>query len=162
MQHYQKINHQLSFVLILLIFYKKIIISLLKEKSFNYNFMKLIFTFTLFVISILTYSQELNQIDKRALNYYSTDELKEMPQSKIKEVNFYYSESFIIPEEFKEIIKAENINIKTYEEYRQINERAKVYLYKETSTGEVQEESNYFIYLLSKNELKEAYKTLNN
>lgn len=109
----------------------------------------------------MAYTQEIVIIDNRAKENYTEKEISEMPISKVREINFYYSESFIIPDEFKGIIKSENINIKTYEEYRQLTERTKVFLYTDSTKGETQELSNYFIYLLSKNELQQAYKNLN-
>lgn len=123
--------------------------------------MKIILMFVFVYAFNMAYTQEIVKIDKRAKENYTEKDISEMPISKIKEINFYYSESFIVPDEFKGIIKPEHINIKTYEEYRQTDKRTKVYLYNETSIGEIQEASNYFIYLLSKNELQKAYKNLN-
>ncbi len=103
------------------------------------------------------------QIDKRALNYYSQEEIKSMPESKIKKINYLYRYSFIIPDEFKGQIDPNSIDIRKYARYRKLNEMAKVYLIDETKN--VKGESDYnlsdkYIYLISIEDLRDAYEKI--
>jgi len=112
--------------------------------------------------SSVLFAQKI-QIDKRALKYYSEEEIKSMPINKIKKINFLYSQSFIIPEEFKGQIDPNSIDIRKYSRYRKLNEMAKVYLIDHNK--EVKGESDYnlsnkYIYLISIEELRDAYEKI--
>ena len=105
------------------------------------------------------YAQKI-QIDKRALKYYSQEEVKSMPESKIKKINYLYKYSFIIPDEFKGQIDPNSIDIRKYARYRKLNEMAKVYLIDDSK--EIKGESDYnlsgkYIYLISIEDLRDAY-----
>ncbi len=100
------------------------------------------------------------QIDKRALNYYSKEEIQSMPESKIKKINYLYKYSFIIPDEFKGQIDPNSIDIRKYARYRKLNEMAKVYLIDDTKEPKAESDYNLsgkYIYLISIEDLRDAY-----
>lgn len=101
------------------------------------------------------------QIDKRAYAYYTQDEISQMPDYKIKQINFLYQQSFIIPKEFKGQINPDEIDIRKYSRERAPHQRVKIYLKNPVSEKREQDNvSNKYIYLLSIDELQEAYENL--
>lgn len=120
---------------------------------------RFIFTGLLVFLVNLGYSQKVT-IDKRAYAYYTQEEIAQMPEFKIKQVNFLYRQSFIIPDKFKGQINPDEIDIRQYSKQRLPHSRAKVYL---KSPGTSREKDNFtgqYIYLLSIDELQEAYENL--
>ena len=119
---------------------------------------KLIFAFT--ILLFISVNAQQIELDKRALNYYSKEQITKIPDTKIKQINFLYQESFIIPKEFEGQINPNDIDIRDYSQQRLPNEQAKVFLINKDATKEKESQSNYYIYLISIEELQEAYKTI--
>lgn len=114
----------------------------------------LIFVF----ITVSGYAQNSNLLDRRALSTYSSDDVNQMPLAKIKQLNFYYRESFIVPGEMKSLVNPDDINIKIYEDYRQLKERTKVNLFRtDIPKSENMPTSANYIILLSKQEVSDAF-----
>ena len=122
---------------------------------------KIIILSVLFSISIFSFSQQKIQIDKRAYNYYTKEEINSMPACKIKKINYLYKHSFIIPEEFKGQIDPNSIDVRKYSRYRKLHENAKVYLIDDTKDVKGESDKNNlsgkYIYLISIEELRDAY-----
>ncbi len=100
-------------------------------------------------------AQDKIKIDNRAYNHYTIEEIKQMPDSKIEKLNFLFNESFIIPEQMKNKIKKEEIDVYSYSVFRKENERVEVSL---TITKEIV--SKEYIILLSYKEMDEAYQKI--
>ena len=108
----------------------------------------------------LVYGQKTT-IDKRAFSYYTQSEINQMPEYKIKQINFLYQHSFVIPNEFNGQINPNDIDIRQYSKQRLPHTRAKVFL--ESIAPTEKERDNFtgqYIYLLSIDELQEAYDNL--
>ena len=120
--------------------------------------------FTVSIILMLFVSFAYGQkttIDKRAYSYYTQNEINQMPEYKIKQINFLYQHSFIIPDEFKGQINPDNINIRQYSKQRLPHQRVKVFLKgTENNSKERDNFTGQYIYLLSIDELQEAYDSL--
>jgi|GEM_PF-3502266 len=119
-------------------------------------------TFTIFFVFFVsvTFAQK-TQIDKRAYAYYTQDEIRQMPDYKIKQINFLYQQSFIIPKEFEGQINPDEIDIRKYSRQRAPHQRIKVYLKNPATERKEQDNvSNKYIYLLSIDELQEAYENI--
>jgi hypothetical protein len=118
----------------------------------------------LFFLTIFAFSQQEIQIDKRAYNYYTKEEINSMPINKIKKINFLYKHSFIIPEEFKGQIDPNKIDVRKYSRYRKLHERTKVYLIDDSKTpkgeSDVNNLSGKYIYLISIDELRDSYEKI--
>ena len=95
------------------------------------------------------------KIDNRAYNHYTIEEIKQIPDSKIEKLNFLFNESFIIPEQMKDKLKKEEIDVYSYSVFRKENERVEVSL---TITKEIV--SKEYIILLSYKEMDEAYQKI--
>ncbi len=120
----------------------------------------LITSIFLMLLTAFSFAQK-TPVDKRAYAYYTQEEISQMPDYKIKQINFLYQHSFVIPDEFKGQINPNDIDIRLYSKQRLAHQRAKVYL-KNPSTME-KERDNFtgqFIYLLSIDELQEAYENI--
>ncbi|OFX55531.1 MAG: hypothetical protein A2046_00820 [Bacteroidetes bacterium GWA2_30_7] len=115
--------------------------------------MKHIFAFIFLIICTLSYSQEKTQIDKRALNYYSEQEIKEMPVSKILQTNYLFRDSYIIPDEFKQSLNSENVDGFKLGAFRKEKERVKINIDIEK---EEKITSNKYVILLSYEEVDKA------
>jgi len=114
----------------------------------------------LLLLTHLLFSQQ-PVLDKRAYAYYTQEEINKMPDYKIKQVNFLYRNSFIIPKEFKGQINPDSIDIRQYSKQRLPYKRAKVYLKTQNiSTKEKDNFNGQYIYLLSIEELKAAYENI--
>jgi len=115
--------------------------------------------FFLFFVSV-TFAQK-TQIDKRAYAYYTQDEISQMPDYKIKQINFLYQHSFIIPKEFEGQINPDEIDIRKYSRQRAPHQRVKVYLKNAVTDRKEQDNvSNKYFYLLSIDELQDAYENI--
>ena len=112
------------------------------------------------VLFFVSTKAQKTQIDKRALNYYSQEQISKMPDSKIKQINFLYQESFVIPEEFKAQINKDDIDIRDYSRQRLKDKRAKVFVINKNAKREKESESSMYFYLLSIEELQQAYKNI--
>ncbi len=114
----------------------------------------------LILIASSVFGQEIT-VDKRAYGYYTQNEINKMPKYKIKQINFLYQHSFTIPDEFKGQINPNDIDIRQYSKQRLPHSRAKVFL---KTQGDTQKERDNFtgqyIYLLSIDELREAYENI--
>jgi hypothetical protein len=121
--------------------------------------MKKLFLSTVLLLSFFISKAQKTEIDKRALNYYTQEQISEMPDVKIKQVNFLYQQSFIIPEENIKKINPQDINIIDFNQSRLPNERAKVYL-SDKNSKEGSENPELYFYLLSIEELQQAYKNI--
>lgn len=115
--------------------------------------MKLIAFVILLGICTLSYSQETVQIDKRAFNYYTEQEIKEMPVLKIIQTNYLFRESFIIPDEFKQTLNSENVDGFKLGAFRKEKERVKISIDIEK---EEKLSSNKYVILLSYEEVDKA------
>ena len=112
--------------------------------------------FTLFIllgICTLSYSQESLQIDKRAINYYSEQELADMPLSKILQTNYLFRESYIIPDEFKQTLNSENVDGFKLGAFRKEKERVKINV---DMDKEGKSASNKYVILYSYEEVDKA------
>ncbi len=118
--------------------------------------------FAIFFTFIVTVGfAQKTQIDKRAYAYYTQDEINQMPDYKIKQINFLYQHSFIIPKEFDGQINPDEIDIRKYSQQRAPHQHVKVYLKNAVTDSKEQENvSNRYFYLLSIDELQEAYENL--
>lgn len=119
--------------------------------------MKVVFIVIAFISTIQVFSQNSNLVDRRALNKYSVDEINKMPKSKIDKLNYFYSSSFIVPEEMKGLINAQDIDIADYSLFRKekTNEKIDLGAIKEHFTGK-------YIILISHEELEKAYNEIEN
>ena len=115
-------------------------------------------TLVLMFLFFSIYAQK-TEIDKRALNYYSADQIEKLSDVKIKQINYLYQQSFIIPEEFKTKINSVDIDIRKYSNCRLPDKKAKVALIK-GDEREVSQGESVYIYLISIRELQEAYKRI--
>lgn len=111
-----------------------------------------------FTISSI-YAQK-TQLDQRALQKYSQEQIQKMPERKIRQINFLYQHSFIIPTEFKDKINATSIDISNYSKMRLVDQQVKVNLINPKASRESESTTDYYIYLLSIDELKQAYKNI--
>lgn len=107
------------------------------------------------MISILSYSQNSNIVDKRALNHYSKEELNNMPLNKILKLNYLFSSSFIIPEEMKKNIDPSEVDVYIYGSYRKENEEVKIDL-----GAPFEKRTGKFIILLPFKDIDDAYKAI--
>lgn len=95
-----------------------------------------------------------NTLDERAKKYYSEEQIKSFTPEKIKQINFYYSKSFVILK--KDVcascpaIDASTIDVTKFESSRAEDRRVVVFL---TKPG-------HPIELLSWNEIKAEYAKL--
>ena len=112
------------------------------------------------VLFFISTKAQKTQLDRRALNYYSQEQIAKMPNSKIKQINFLYQESFIIPEEFKTQINKDDIDIRDYSKQRLKDKRAKVFVINKNAKRETGSEKSIYFYLLSIEELQQAYKKI--
>jgi hypothetical protein len=119
----------------------------------------LLFICLLIIVTKINFAQNVNKVDKRALNYYTTEEINNMPLTKINQINYLYTKSFIIPDEFKNKIKPDDIDIRLYSGFRKQNERAKAYIYSMIE-GIDKNNSNEYIILLSISEIQQAFKEI--
>lgn len=105
----------------------------------------------------LLHAQESSsiEIDKRAYNYYSADEISAMPNVKIEKINFLITSSFIIPNEMKGRFDKKDINGFEYTAFRKENERVTVPI---LVNQEVK--SKEYIILLSEKEIEIAYQNI--
>lgn len=103
----------------------------------------------IFLLTSNAYSQE---IDSRVYNHYSKEEVNTMGPEKIEKMNFLLRESFIIPDEMKDVISHDDVDVLDYAVLRLEDQRAKVHLLidKEISDGP-------YFYLISFKELDAAY-----
>lgn len=113
----------------------------------------LIFVFcNIFCYSV--FAQQTNVLDKRALKYYSAEQIECMPVTKIKQVNYYYTKSFYI--DTTNInpncsdVKIDEIDVTQFSKNRKETTRASVGL----------KENCRNIILLSWKEVKEQYKKI--
>ncbi len=113
-----------------------------------------------FVLFFLNINAQETKPDKRALNYYSQKQIANMPEVKIKQINYLYQKSFIIPKEFEAIINADEINIRDYSNLRLSDKRAKVFIKNKNANSEKESVNSYYIYLISIDELQQAYKEI--
>ena len=121
---------------------------------------KLICIFLIFLASVISnniYSQtnKCLLIDKKALNYYTFEDINNMSLIKIKQLNYLYNKSFIIPDKFKNIINTKEIDIRNYSGYREKNKRVKVPL----NINERASSEEYII-LLSGSEVRHKFKDI--
>lgn len=120
--------------------------------------MRVLFISIVFLLTVSFSFAQKKTIDKRAFTYYTQDEISQMPDYKIEQINFLYQYSFIIPDEFKGQINIDNIDIRQYSKQRLAHQRAKVFLNSQTSKKKEQDNfTGQYIYLLSIDELQEAY-----
>ena len=112
------------------------------------------------VLFFVATKAQKTQIDKRALNYYSKEQIAKMPEKKLKQINFLYQHSFIIPDEFKTQINTNDIDIRDYSNQRLADKRAKVFVINKNAKRETESEKNIYFYLLSIEELQQAYKNI--
>ncbi len=113
----------------------------------------------LLLLFISTKAQK-TQLDKRALNYYSEQQVSKMSDTKLRQINFLYQKSFVIPKEFKTQINKNDIDIRDYSNQRLAGKRAKVYVINKNAKRETESEKNIYFYLLSIEELQQAYKNI--
>jgi ribulose bisphosphate carboxylase small subunit len=111
----------------------------------------------LFAVVFIAKSQNSKLIDKRAFNYYTEKEINEMPVQKIKEINFLFTKSFIIPEEFKSQINVNDVDGFKYGMFRKEHEQVKVMLDIEK---ELNQPSNKYIILLSFDEVNREFEAI--
>ena len=78
----------------------------------------------------------------------------------MKQINFLYSKSFVIPDEFKTQINTSDIDIRYYSNQRLVDKRAKVFVINKDAKREKESEKNIYFYLLSIEELQQAYKNI--
>lgn len=116
----------------------------------------------IFVMSCgsVVFAQEKTNVDQRALNKYSANQLQEAGELKIRQINWFYNESFIIPREFAGVITPSDVDIKRYDHSRKPDEQAKVYLTNETMDEKNIKGSGEYIILKSINEVRAAYKQI--
>ena len=100
------------------------------------------------------------KIDSRARNYYSDAQISKMTENKIKKINFLYTQSFIIPDEFKNSINPKNIDIRQYSRERKKDSQAKVFLINKNAVSERDAYLSQYIYLISIDDLQKAYSEL--
>jgi hypothetical protein len=117
---------------------------------------KILLLSTILLITSIVSAQSV-KIDKRAEKYYTKEEIQSMPPEKIKQINTLYTKSFIIPDQFKNNINPNDIDIREYSKERLPFDRAKVYLKEKTNTPETDIRKKEYIILLSINELKTLY-----
>ena len=115
---------------------------------------------SLLILLFVAANAQKVQIDKRATNYYSKEQVSKMSDTKIKQINFLYQESFIIPKESKGLINKDEIDIRNYSNQRLADKRAKVFVKNKNAKREVESEKNIYFYLLSIEELQQAYKKI--
>ena len=115
---------------------------------------------SLLLLFIINIKAQKIKVDKRALNYYSKEQITKMPETKLKQINFLYQQSFIIPDEFKTQINKDDIDIRDYSNQRLKDKRAKVFVINKNAKTERESESNLYFYLLSIEELQQAYKNI--
>jgi hypothetical protein len=113
-----------------------------------------------FALVFLNINAQETKPDKRALNYYSQEQIANMPDVKIKQINYLYQKSFVIPKEFEAIINADEINIRDYSNLRLSDKRAKVFIKNTNAHSERESENSYYINLISIDELQQAYKEI--
>ncbi len=100
------------------------------------------------------------QLDRRAIQKYTQEQIREMPKTKIKQINFLYQQSFIIPDQFKNKIDPNSIDISLYSKMRLVDQQAKVNLINPDAKRESESTTELYIYLLSIDELKQAYQNI--
>lgn len=84
-----------------------------------------------------------------------------MPEYKIHQINFLYRNSFVIPEEMTQQVKADQIDISMYNRMRSKTDRTKVYLVNEGEIGSEKEAfSSAYIMLLSIDELQSEFERI--
>lgn len=116
--------------------------------------MKIFLFSVMFLFSVVLLAQnDAKKIDKRVYNYYTKEQVLNMPLFKQKQVNYLFSKSFVIPEEMKDKIDVENFDISGYNSFRKNDEDTKVYINFEKNTGP------YFI-LLSKSKVNRRFKEI--
>ncbi|MBI4646358.1 MAG: hypothetical protein HY738_07145 [Bacteroidia bacterium] len=124
----------------------------------------LMLSLNLFLLTVLSgqlLAQSKEEIDKRALKYYSNQEIKEMPAYKIKQINYLFTKSFIIPDEMKEKVDPAQIDINQYTRIREYDSQKKVNLINNgTVTSEADAFTEKYIILLSIKEIQQAYKDI--
>ena len=115
---------------------------------------------SLVIFSFRTLAQT-TELDQRAMNYYSEQQVAELSDLKIKQINYLYSNSFVVPEEMQEKINPEEIDVRKYSKRRSKSERVKIYLIAQGETrSEEQAFTENYILLKSIDELKDAYSQL--
>ncbi|PLX04534.1 MAG: hypothetical protein C0594_09100 [Marinilabiliales bacterium] len=108
------------------------------------------------VVSVSLFAQGAKTtIDSRASGYYTPEQLSKMSETKIRQVNWLYNNSFEIPTEFSGQIDPSDIDVRKFSKFRAVNEKVKVSLGKDLY--EESTDNGMFIYLLSIHEMKEAY-----
>ncbi|HBF89262.1 MAG TPA: hypothetical protein DDX39_11535 [Bacteroidales bacterium] len=107
------------------------------------------------------FAQESTKVDPRALKHYEVSKIDEMPESKIKKINFLFQESFIVEESSKAFIDKNTFDVYPYTMFRKERERVRVniaFLDERRIEGQV----DAFIILLSHQETDAAYKSILN
>lgn len=99
------------------------------------------------------FSQTKVALDKRAINYYSAQEINEMPESKIIQTNYLFRESYLIPDEFKQTLNSDNVDGFKLGAFRKEKERVKINI---DMDKEGKPASNKYIILLSYEEVDKA------
>ena len=114
----------------------------------------------LIIFAINSIYAQNTQLDQRALQKYTPEQIQKMPETKIKQINFLYQHSFIIPDKFIDEIDPRSIDISHYSKMRLVDQQAKVSLVKPEAKRESESTTDYYIYLLSIDELKQAYQNI--
>lgn len=108
--------------------------------------------FILLFISINVYSQKSELIDKRALKHYSIQQIEEMPIYKIHQTNYLLKESFIVEDEFKNLIDLSKVDALKLGVFRKEKERVRINIDIEKE-GKGSNLSKIYIILLSYQEV---------
>ncbi|PLX01186.1 MAG: hypothetical protein C0594_13940 [Marinilabiliales bacterium] len=106
------------------------------------------------LISVSVMGQKV-ELDKRAKNHYTDEQISKIPDVKREKMNFMYRESFIIPEEMQGKLSKDDIDVTPYHVFRKQSERQRVPL----NIDEEQEfaPADRIIILLSQDEVDEAF-----
>ena len=118
--------------------------------------MKKILMMAVALLTFFSYSHA-QELDARAKQKYSADEISQFSQAKIQKLNYLYQHSFLIPEEFAGQINVADIDIRDYNSLRKKSQRVKAAVNLE---GNSRLNNGVYIILLSVDELQEAYRII--
>lgn len=119
--------------------------------------LRTIFTLTILLFVINAFSQNNKIIDKRALSYYTKDEINNMPLYKVMQLNYDFNDSYIIPVEMKRKVNKKKIDVLKFSNLRNKNTETKV------DIGSIDEKSTgLFIILKSQVEVSKAHQEIKN
>lgn len=107
-----------------------------------------------------TKTSNLEIIDKRALNHYTKDDIKEMAIAKVYFVNWLFTKSYIIPDEYKNVINEKNIDIFEYTTFRDENQQVKVYVSPDGNIEKAASVKGAYIILKSHKEVRNVRKKI--